>query len=41
MSKEYLDFSSLKRKYDQIRFIDISGMEKVRINFNNGTPAIV
>ncbi len=41
MAREYLMFSRHKRKYDQIRFIDASGMEKVRVNFNNGTPDIV
>lgn len=41
MAKEYLAFSRQKRKYDQIRFVDNMGMEKVRIDFNNGTPGIV
>jgi diguanylate cyclase (GGDEF)-like protein len=41
MSREYLAFSRQKNKYDQIRFIDHTGMEKVRINFNNGAPVIV
>jgi hypothetical protein len=41
MAREYLVFSRQKRKYDQIRFIDDNGMEKVRINFNNGNPAIL
>jgi diguanylate cyclase (GGDEF)-like protein len=30
-----------KQKYDQIRFIDITGMEKVRVDFKGGDPAIV
>lgn len=41
MAREYLAFSRQKRKYDQIRFIDDKGMEKVRINFNSGNPAIL
>ncbi|MBT7085355.1 MAG: GGDEF domain-containing protein [Desulfobacterales bacterium] len=41
MAREYLAFSRQKGKYDQIRFIDNMGMEKVRINYNNGTPVIV
>ena len=41
VAKEYLEFSHQKQRYDQIRFIDNTGMEKVRVNFNNGTPVIV
>ncbi|MFC1866701.1 diguanylate cyclase domain-containing protein [Thermodesulfobacteriota bacterium] len=41
VAKEYLAFSGLKRKYDQIRFIDNLGMERIRVNFNNGTPVVV
>ncbi len=41
MAWEYLTFSRQKGRYDQIRFIDTSGMEKVRVNFNNGVAAIV
>jgi diguanylate cyclase (GGDEF)-like protein len=41
IAREYLAFSQQKGKYDQIRFIDNTGMEKVRINFNNGNPAIL
>ncbi|MCG6882040.1 MAG: sensor domain-containing diguanylate cyclase [Deltaproteobacteria bacterium] len=38
---EYLEFSRQKKKYDQIRFLDSEGMEKVRVNFNSGVPVIV
>jgi len=38
---EYLSFSARKGIYDQIRFLDETGMEVVRINFNAGEPAIV
>ena len=38
---ELLSFSNIRRVYDQIRFIDTTGMEIIRINFNNGNPEIV
>jgi diguanylate cyclase (GGDEF)-like protein len=41
INKEYLEFSKRKKIYDQIRFIDETGMEICRINFNKGRPAIV
>ena len=41
LEKEYISISSTKKLYDQIRFLDESGMEIVRINFNNGVPIIV
>ncbi len=37
----YLSFSTEKRIYDQIRFIDETGMEIIRINYNYGNPTIV
>lgn len=30
-----------RRVYDQMRWIDENGMERLRINFNNGSPALV
>ena len=41
IEQEFLEFTRSKMVYDQIRFIDRTGMEQVRINFNNGNPAIV
>ncbi len=41
LAKEYLAFSSNKGFYDQIRFLDETGMEVERVNFNNGKPSIV
>ncbi len=41
IAKEYLVLSREKHIYDQIRFLDETGMEVVRVNFNNGNPAIV
>ncbi len=34
-------FSLVKKSYDQIRYIDSSGMETVRINYKNGQPVVV
>lgn len=41
LTQEYLQFSTAKRMYDQIRFLDRSGKEVVRVNFNAGQPEIV
>lgn len=41
IAMEYEALSRQKQKYDQIRFIDVTGMEKVRVDFNSGSPAIV
>ncbi|MCC5646866.1 GAF domain-containing protein [Nostoc sp. CHAB 5824] len=41
LSKEFLLFSQYKKLYDQIRFLDQSGKEVVRVNFNQGEPGIV
>ena len=41
IQREYLIMVKSKLIYDQIRFIDMSGTEQVRINFNNGKPAAV
>jgi len=38
---EYLGLARQKRIYDQIRFIGLTGMEEVRIDFNDGQPVIV
>jgi len=38
---DFLLFSKNRGIYDQIRFIDITGMERIRINYNNGNPLIV
>ena len=36
-----LDISRETRRYDQIRYIDASGNENIRVNFNRGEPAAV
>ena len=41
LAREFLWFSQIKKIYDQVRFLDADGMERLRINFNNGKPAIV
>ena len=41
VAEEFLSYSKRKHLYDQIRFLDETGMEVVRINFNDGKPAIV
>ncbi len=41
LAEEYRRFSNRKRLYDQIRFLDETGMEIVRVNFNAGLPSIV
>ncbi len=41
IEKEFLLLSSMKMKYDQIRFLDDTGMEIVRINYNRETPSVV
>ncbi len=40
IAREYLQFSREKEVYDQIRFLDDTGYEIIRINFNNGKPEI-
>ena len=38
---EYLEFCGRRRVYDQIRYLDADGRERVRVNFNDGRPAVV
>ncbi len=41
LARDYSTFSKEKGLYDQIRFLDRTGMERIRINYNNGKPAVV
>lgn len=41
LALELLAFSEEKGIYDQIRFIDETGMEIIRVNYNSGHPNIV
>lgn len=35
---DFIQFSRIRKIYDQIRYIDTSGNEIIRIDFNNGSP---
>ncbi len=41
LEQDYLAFSREKRVYDQIRYLDETGMEVVRVNYNRGNPKLV
>jgi len=41
IANEFAVFAKKKRLYDQIRFLDSSGMESVRVNYNGGKPRVV
>jgi signal transduction histidine kinase len=41
LQDDYLVFCRQRAVYDQIRYIDADGRERVRVNFNAGRPAIV
>ncbi len=41
LERRMLDFSRVKQRYDQIRFLDAAGMERLRINYNDGDPIVV
>ena len=41
VASAYFLFCRYRGMYDQVRYLDETGMEIVRVNFNNGQPAIV
>ncbi|MBF0249609.1 MAG: PAS domain S-box protein [Alphaproteobacteria bacterium] len=41
VTQGFLNFMATKRRYDQIRLLDLNGMEVVRVNYNDGKPAAV
>ncbi len=41
VSAEWVRFSIIKAIYDQIRWLDLNGQERLRVNFNDGSPAPV
>ena len=41
LENDFLNFSTYKGLYDQIRYLDETGMEVVRINYNQGSPSVV
>jgi len=40
-ARDYQVFSQQKKIYDQIRFLDNTGLERIRVNYNNGAVQIV
>ncbi|MFH1994233.1 MAG: hypothetical protein ABIJ24_00845, partial [Nitrospinota bacterium] len=41
LAVDYKDYSNRMKLYDQVRYLDNSGLEVVRINFNEGNPSLV
>ena len=41
LEDEYLLFSKQRGVYDQIRYLDATGMERIRVNYNGGQPSAV
>ncbi len=41
LAERFHHFAATRRLYDQLRLLDDSGMEVVRVNFNNGELAVV
>jgi two-component system, NarL family, sensor histidine kinase EvgS len=40
LEKNFLNLSAESGRYDQIRYLDTSGKEVIRVNYNNGRPAV-
>jgi signal transduction histidine kinase/ActR/RegA family two-component response regulator len=41
LQQELLTFVRFKEVFDQVRYLDHTGMEVIRVNFNNGAPSLV
>lgn len=41
LSEDFRELSLFRGVYDQVRFMDTSGMEIIRVNFNDGNPIII
>jgi signal transduction histidine kinase len=41
LEEEYVLFCRQRRIYDQIRYLDSAGRERIRVNYNDGQPAAV
>jgi len=41
IANAWSSFAGVKHKYDQIRFLDMSGMERIRVNYSNSTTEII
>ena len=41
LAEDFLAFVRSKKVYDQVRFLDVNGVEQVRVNFDAGSPFVV
>ncbi|MEW8114753.1 MAG: diguanylate cyclase [Candidatus Thiodiazotropha endolucinida] len=41
LGREFLNFSRSKQSFDQVRYLDENGQERVRVNYNSGAPTLV
>jgi len=41
LGEEWVDVLRAMQVYDQVRFLDLTGRERVRVNFNDGQPGVV
>ena len=41
LAEDYLNLARSKKLYDQVRYLDATGMEAVRVNFQDGDPFVV
>lgn len=41
LKEDFLRFAKHKKRYDQLRLIDLQGTERIRINYNQGHPSVV
>ena len=41
VESEFFQFINTRPNYDQIRLLDKEGVERVRVNYNYGNPAVV
>ena len=41
LAQDWLHFLAQKKIYDQVRFLDKNGMERIRINYNTGSPVVI
>jgi len=41
LAGQYVLFARVKRRYDQIRYLDAEGLERIRVNYTGGSAGIV
>ena len=41
LADDWIKFLRIKQIYDQVRFIDEQGRERLRVNYNDGQPSVV